>query len=66
MMRWLLNYTTAATIVRLVTANAVNFIITTALLERSGAHRDVRMLLPTWVFIALVSQLTLFHNDLHS
>jgi hypothetical protein len=54
MMRWLLHYTSAATIVRLVTANAFNYILTSAILERLGSSRDPHMILPAWILVALV------------
>jgi len=51
----LLFYTPAATIFRLATANIFNYIITSSILDRTGSHKNVRMILPAWIFVALVS-----------
>ena len=58
----LLFYTPAATIFRLATANIFNYIITSSILDRTGSHKNVRMILPAWIFVALVS---LIHVNLN-
>ncbi|KAL8922201.1 MAG: hypothetical protein Q9172_003662 [Xanthocarpia lactea] len=52
MSRWLLYYTPSATVVRLLTMNALIAYITNCVLYLSGASQDPRMLLPAWVSIA--------------
>jgi N-glycosylation protein len=54
MSRWLLNYTPSATVVRLLTTNALIAYICSWVLYLSGAAEDPRMLLPAWVSIATV------------
>jgi hypothetical protein len=48
----LINYTPQATIVRLLTINAVNTYITSTMLWLSGGFDDPRLLLPGWISIA--------------
>lgn len=50
----LLFYTPSATVVRLLTTNALIAYITNCVLYLSGASKDPRMLLPAWVSIATV------------
>lgn len=50
----LLFYTPSATVVRLLTTNALIAYITNCVLYLSGASQDPRMLLPAWVSIATV------------
>lgn len=52
----LLNYTPSATLVRLLTTNALIAYITSWVLYLSGASEDPRMLLPAWVSIATVGR----------
>lgn len=52
--RRLLYYTPSATVVRLLTTNALIAYITNCVLYLSGASQDPRMLLPAWVSIATV------------
>lgn len=52
--RRLMNYTPSATLVRLLTTNALIAYITSWVLYLSGASEDPRMLLPAWVSIATV------------
>lgn len=54
MSRWLLNYTPSATLVRLLTTNALIAYICSWVIYLSGAAEDKRMLLPAWVSIATV------------
>ena len=54
MSRWLLNYTPPATVVRLLTTNALIAYICSWVLHLAGAADDRRMLLPAWVAIATV------------
>jgi hypothetical protein len=54
MSRWLLNYTPQATLVRLLTINALNAYITSWVLYLSGGSEDPRLLLPAWISIATV------------
>lgn len=51
----LLNYTPAATLVRLFTISAINVYTTSWWLHLSGASSDPRLLLPAWICIASVS-----------
>lgn len=51
----LLNYTPSATVVRLLTTNALIAYITSWVLYLSGASEDPRLLLPAWVSIATVT-----------
>lgn len=50
----LINYTPQATIVRVLTINAVNAYITSTVLSLFGGFRDARLLLPGWIGIATV------------
>ena len=52
MSRWLLHYTPQATLVRLLTINAINAYITSWVLFLSGGSEDPRQLLPAWISIA--------------
>ncbi|MCJ1367706.1 hypothetical protein MMC16_006840 [Acarospora aff. strigata] len=63
MSRWLLNYTPSATLVRLLTTNALIAYITSWTLYLSGASEDPRLLLPAWVAIA--TTLTLLYHASH-
>jgi len=60
MSRWLLNYTPSATLVRLLTIDAMNAYITSWVLYLSGGSEDPRLLLPAWVSIA--STLTVLYH----
>jgi hypothetical protein len=51
----LLNYHPCATVVRLLTTNALIAYITSWVLYLSGASEDPRLLLPAWISIATVS-----------
>ncbi|KAF2460191.1 N-glycosylation protein-domain-containing protein [Lineolata rhizophorae] len=63
MNRWLMNYTPNATIVRLLTINAINIYTTTGVLHLSGGKSDPRLLLPAWIVIA--STLTVLYHVAH-
>ncbi|KAG9230034.1 N-glycosylation protein-domain-containing protein [Amylocarpus encephaloides] len=63
MSRWLLNYTPQATLVRLLTINALNAYITSWVLYLSGGSEDPRLLLPAWISIA--STLTFLYHLTH-
>ncbi|KAB2569729.1 N-glycosylation protein eos1 [Lasiodiplodia theobromae] len=63
MSRWLLNYTPAATLVRLFTISAINVYTTSWWLHLSGASSDPRLLLPAWICIA--SMLTILYHLAH-
>ncbi|KAL5629258.1 hypothetical protein BROUX41_001865 [Berkeleyomyces rouxiae] len=52
MSRWLINYTPQATIVRLLSINAVNFYVTNITLKLFGAFHDLRLFLPAWIAIS--------------
>ncbi|KHO00972.1 N-glycosylation protein EOS1 [Metarhizium album ARSEF 1941] len=52
MSRWLIYYTPQATIVRLLTINAVNAYLTMIVLLFAGGFEDPRLMLPGWVGIA--------------
>lgn len=52
--RRLINYTPQATIVRLLTINAVNAYLTLSVLSLTGGFHDQRLLLPGWIGIATV------------
>ncbi|KAL6858168.1 hypothetical protein ACO1O0_005624 [Amphichorda felina] len=54
MSRWLINYTPQATMVRLLTINAINAYVTSILLSLAGGFHDPRLLLPGWIGIATV------------
>lgn len=51
----LINYTPQATVVRLLSINAVNAYLTLNVLSMTGGFQDPRLLLPGWVSIATVS-----------
>lgn len=51
----LINYTPQATIVRLLSINAVNAYTTSTVLALAGGFTDPRLLLPGWIGIATVS-----------
>ncbi|CAG8977847.1 hypothetical protein HYALB_00011653 [Hymenoscyphus albidus] len=59
----LLNYTPQATLVRLLTINALNAYITSWVLYLSGGSKDPRLLLPAWISIA--STLTFLYHLTH-
>lgn len=59
----LLNYTPQATLVRLLTVNALNAYITSWVLYLSGGSEDPRLLLPAWISIA--ATLTLLYHLTH-
>ncbi|ODA78615.1 hypothetical protein RJ55_05997 [Drechmeria coniospora] len=65
MSRWLINYTPQATIVRLLSINAVNAYLTLTVLSLTGGFQDPRLLLPGWIGIATVG-LNPFHSSLPS
>ncbi|KAK4133394.1 hypothetical protein BT67DRAFT_49423 [Trichocladium antarcticum] len=52
MSRWLLNYTPQATIVRLLTVNAINGYLTSWVLHLTGGFDDTRLILPAWIIIS--------------
>ncbi len=54
MSRWLLNYTPQATIVRLLTVDAINGYVTSWVLHMTGGFEDPRLILPAWVVISTV------------
>ncbi|KAI9835966.1 MAG: hypothetical protein M1838_005182, partial [Thelocarpon superellum] len=56
----LLNYTPTATIIRLLSVNAINAYITSWVLYLSGWTHDTRLLLPAW--IAIASTLTVLYH----
>jgi hypothetical protein len=68
MSRWLINYTPQATMVRLLTINAVNAYVTSTVLSLSGGFEDPRLLLPGWIGIAtvLLSPASRFPLDAHA
>ena len=51
----LINYTPQATMVRLLTIDAVNAYLTLTALSLSGGFEDPRLMLPGWISIATVS-----------
>ncbi|KAK3336821.1 N-glycosylation protein-domain-containing protein [Cercophora scortea] len=51
MSRWLLNYAPQATLVRLLTINAINGYLTSWVLYLTGGSNDPRLLLPAWILI---------------
>lgn len=63
LMSRLLFYTPSATVVRLLTTNALIAYITNCVLYLSGASNDPRMLLPAWVSIA--TTLTMLYHLTH-
>ncbi|KAL2020215.1 hypothetical protein VTK56DRAFT_8641 [Thermocarpiscus australiensis] len=52
MSRWLLNYTPQATLVRLLTTNAINGYLTSWVLHLTGGFQDPRLILPAWIIIS--------------
>jgi hypothetical protein len=54
MSRWLLNYTPQATIVRLLTVDAINGYLTSWVLHLTGGFDDPRLILPAWIVISTV------------
>jgi hypothetical protein len=54
MSRWLLNYTPQATIVRLLTVDAINGYVTSWVLHLTGGFEDPRLILPAWIVISTV------------
>ncbi|KPM34273.1 hypothetical protein AK830_g12302 [Neonectria ditissima] len=68
MSRWLINYTPQATVVRLLTINALNAYITSGVLTLAGGFQDPRLLLPGWIGIAtsiLEQTLTVLYHITH-
>ncbi|KAL7917734.1 N-glycosylation domain-containing protein [Trichoderma austrokoningii] len=63
MSRWLIHYTPQATIVRLLSINAVNAYLTLTVLSLTGGFQDPRLLLPGWVSIA--TTLTICYHVTH-
>ncbi|KJZ79366.1 hypothetical protein HIM_01517 [Hirsutella minnesotensis 3608] len=63
MSRWLINYTPQATIVRLLSINAVNAYLTLSVLSMTGGFKDDRLLLPGWIGIA--TTLTVCYHITH-
>ncbi|KAH7176298.1 N-glycosylation protein-domain-containing protein [Dactylonectria macrodidyma] len=63
MSRWLINYTPQATMVRLLTINAINAYITANVLSIAGGFQDPRLLLPGWIGIA--TTLTVLYHITH-
>ncbi|PKS09360.1 hypothetical protein jhhlp_003974 [Lomentospora prolificans] len=59
----LINYTPQATIVRLLTINAINAYLTSSVLALIGGFRDSRLLLPGWIGIA--TMLTILYHITH-
>lgn len=59
----LLNYTPAATLVRLFTISAINVYTASWWLHLSGASSDPRLLLPAWICIACT--LTILYHGAH-
>ncbi|KAK1768756.1 N-glycosylation protein-domain-containing protein [Phialemonium atrogriseum] len=60
MSRWLLNYTPQATLVRLLTINALNGYLTSWVLFLTGGSEDPRLFLPAW--IAIATTLTMLYH----
>ena len=54
MSRWLLHYTPQATIVRLLTVDAINGYLTSWVLHLTGGFEDPRLILPAWIIISTV------------
>ncbi|KAK2067420.1 hypothetical protein P8C59_001163 [Phyllachora maydis] len=52
MSRWLLNYAPQATIIRLLTVDALNWYLTSRVLDLLGGFANPRMILPAWIAIA--------------
>jgi hypothetical protein len=60
----LLNYHPSATVVRLLTTNALIAYITSWVLYLSGASEDPRLLLPAWISITTVSVLSSIYGHM--
>lgn len=65
MSRWLLNYSPAAVVVRLLATNGIVLVVTSLVLDLSGASSDPRLLLPAWISIALVRHVSLLASFTH-
>ncbi|KAH6855246.1 N-glycosylation protein-domain-containing protein [Chaetomium sp. MPI-CAGE-AT-0009] len=52
MSRWLLHYTPQATIVRMLTVDAINGYLTSWVLHLTGGFEDQRLILPAWIVIS--------------
>ncbi|GAB0133113.1 hypothetical protein EsDP_00001529 [Epichloe bromicola] len=63
MSRWLIHYTPQATIVRLLTINAVNAYLTMTVLSLAGGFEDARLMLPGW--IGMATTLTVSYHITH-
>ncbi|KAG5941398.1 hypothetical protein E4U53_007415 [Claviceps sorghi] len=63
MSRWLIHYTPQATIVRLLTINAVNAYLTMTVLSLAGGFQDPRLMLPGW--ISMATTLTVCYHITH-
>ncbi|KAG6160095.1 hypothetical protein E4U48_000881 [Claviceps purpurea] len=63
MSRWLIHYTPQATIVRLLTINAVNAYLTMTVLSLAGGFQDPRLMLPGW--ISMATTLTVSYHITH-
>ncbi|PHH64572.1 hypothetical protein CDD82_1754 [Ophiocordyceps australis] len=63
MSRWLINYTPQATLVRLLSINAVNAYLTLSVLSLTGGFQDSRLLLSGWIGIA--TTLTVCYHITH-
>jgi hypothetical protein len=66
MSRWLLHYTPQATIVRLLTVDAINGYLTSWVLHLTGGFEDQRLILPAWIVISTVRTSVPSHNPLPS
>jgi hypothetical protein len=66
MSRWLVNYTPQATVVRLLTINALNAYLTSWVLYLSGGSEDAHLLLPAWIAIATVRMIDPSHFPSHT
>ena len=65
MSRWLLHYTPQATIVRLLTIDAINGYLTSWVLHLTGGFEDQRLILPAWIVISTVRHTT-YHTTYHT
>ncbi|KAG6167868.1 hypothetical protein E4U11_006398 [Claviceps purpurea] len=63
MSRWLIHYTPQATIVRLLTIDAVNAYLTMTVLSLAGGFQDPRLMLPGW--ISMATTLTVSYHITH-
>ncbi|KAI9904306.1 hypothetical protein N3K66_000835 [Trichothecium roseum] len=63
MSRWLINYTPQAVMIRLITTDAINAYLTSAVLSLAGGFQDPRLLLPGWIGIA--TTLTLCYHIIY-